>query len=77
MIKLREGKKYILSRIRVENSKTNMDKKFKYVLITSLIACGLLYYVEQVIKVNYLAKTFVKLILFTIIPFWKNSLLLF
>lgn len=55
-----------------------MDKKFKYVLITSLIACVLLYYVEQVIEVNYLAKTFIKIILFTIIPYiyvrlYKNS----
>lgn len=50
-------------------SYTNMDKKFKYVLITSFIACALLYYVEQVIKVNYLAKTFIKVILFTTIHY--------
>lgn len=47
----------------------NMDKKFKYLLIASLIACVLLYYVEQVIEVNYLAKTFVKIMLFIIIPY--------
>ncbi len=46
-----------------------MDKKFKYILITSLTACASLYYVEQVVEVNYLAKTFVKLMLFTIIPY--------
>lgn len=44
-------------------------KKYAYVVISSLIACVLLYYVEQVIKTTYLTKTLVKLFLFTIIPF--------
>lgn len=46
-----------------------MNNRFKYIIITSLIACILLYYIEQVIKVDYLTKTVLKLLLFTITPY--------
>jgi membrane protease YdiL (CAAX protease family) len=39
-----------------------------YVVISSLIACGILYYVEQGIGVSYLIKTGAKLLLFILIP---------
>ena len=44
-----------------------MDKK--YIIITSLIACVLLYFVEQILMVNYTVKTLVKILLFILIPY--------
>lgn len=48
-------------------------KKFngdeKYILWLSLIACGMLYIVEQSIGVSYIIKTIIKLLMFTGIPF--------
>ena len=44
-----------------------MDKK--YILISSLLACIILYYIEQVIAVNYGFKTLAKILLFTLIPY--------
>lgn len=46
-----------------------MDKKYKYILISSVIACFFMYYVEQVMKVDYLTKTIAKIVVFTIIPY--------
>jgi uncharacterized protein len=43
--------------------------KKHFVLITSLIACSLLYYIEQHLMVDYFIKTSAKLILFMIVPF--------
>lgn len=40
----------------------------KYIIITSLIACVLLYFVEQILMVNYVIKTAVKILLFILIP---------
>lgn len=44
--------------------------KNKYIIMTSLIACVLLYFVEQVIEVDYFIKTFVKLVLFIGVPYF-------
>ncbi|MFD3157775.1 CPBP family intramembrane glutamic endopeptidase [Haloimpatiens sp. FM7330] len=44
-----------------------MDKK--YIFISSIIACILLYFIEQVIGANYLIKTISKIVLFTMIPY--------
>ena len=41
----------------------------KYILLTSLIACIFLYFVEQVLIVDYFVKTLSKILLFTIIPY--------
>lgn len=43
-----------------------MEKKF--IIISSAIACSLLYYIEQVLLVNYAVKTGLKIILFLAIP---------
>ncbi len=40
-----------------------------YIVVTSLIACTILYLVEQVLTVDYISKTIIKLILFTGIPY--------
>ncbi len=40
----------------------------KYIIINALIACILLYFVEQVLSLNYAYKTIAKILLFTIIP---------
>ena len=40
-----------------------------YVIISSLLACVLLYYIEQVLQTNYFIKTGSKLLLFIIIPY--------
>lgn len=40
----------------------------KYIIITSLLACLLLYFIEQVLLTNYLVKTLAKILLFTLIP---------
>jgi membrane protease YdiL (CAAX protease family) len=41
----------------------------KYIIISSLLACIFLYFIEQIFQVNYLYKTLLKIILFLIIPF--------
>lgn len=46
-----------------------MKRKHTYILVSSLLACVLMYYVEQVMKVNYLTKTLIKVVIFTIIPY--------
>lgn len=43
--------------------------KEKYIIITSLASCMALYFIEQVLGVNYALKTLSKLILFIIIPY--------
>lgn len=43
--------------------------KKAYIILASLIACMILYLVEQVFAVDYLTKTIAKLILFTVIPY--------
>lgn len=43
--------------------------KQKYIIISSLISCLGLYFIEQVIGVNYALKTLFKLILFIIVPY--------
>lgn len=42
--------------------------KKNYVIISSLIACVLLYYIEQILQTNYFVKTVSKLLLFVVIP---------
>jgi membrane protease YdiL (CAAX protease family) len=42
----------------------------KYIIISSLTACIILYFVEQVLGVNYIVKTLSKALLFTAIPFF-------
>lgn len=43
-------------------------KKY-FILLSSLIGCIILFYVEQIIEVNYLIKTIGKVVLFTSIPY--------
>lgn len=43
--------------------------KYKYVVISSLISCICLYFIEQGIGVNYAVKTLAKLLLFTFVPY--------
>lgn len=43
-----------------------MEKR--YIIISSILACGVLYYVEQMMSVDYIFKTLIKIILFTAIP---------
>ena len=43
--------------------------KEKYIVISSLLACCLLYYVEQVLAVDYVVKTLCKIALFVAIPY--------
>ena len=44
-----------------------MEKR--YIILSSLLGCGLLYFIEQVAMVDYLVKTLSKVVLFTLIPF--------
>lgn len=44
-----------------------MDKK--YIIFSSLMACIILYYVEQVLAVSYVIKTFIKVLFFLLIPY--------
>lgn len=41
-----------------------------YIIISSLLACILLYFVEQVIAVDYIVKTLLKIVLFISIPYF-------
>jgi membrane protease YdiL (CAAX protease family) len=43
--------------------------KRSYIILSSLIACILLYFVEQVLIVSYLIKTSIKIMLFILIPY--------
>lgn len=43
--------------------------KRRYIIISSLAACILLYFIEQFLQVNYGVKTISKIILFTLIPY--------
>lgn len=45
----------------------NLEKKF--IILSSLIACTILYYIEQIIMADYLIKTISKVVLFTLIPY--------
>jgi len=44
-----------------------MEKK--YIILSSLIACFLLYFVEQVLVVSYVMKTMIKILFFIFIPY--------
>lgn len=44
-----------------------MEKK--YILLSSLIACIILYFVEQVLVVSYVVKTVIKILFFILIPY--------
>lgn len=43
--------------------------KKKYIIISSILVCIMLYFIEQVIGVNYGIKTFSKIIMFTLVPY--------
>jgi len=45
----------------------------KYIILSSLIACILLYLVEQVLVVSYLVKTVIKVLFFIFIPYVYNK----
>lgn len=45
------------------------NMKVKYIIITSLVSCVGLYFIEQVLGVNYALKTLSKLILFIVVPY--------
>jgi len=44
--------------------------KKNYIIFSSLIACILLYAIEQLLMTNYMIKTAVKILLFTIVPWF-------
>ncbi|WP_373897151.1 CPBP family intramembrane glutamic endopeptidase [Haloimpatiens sp. FM7315] len=46
-----------------------MNKQYRYILISSIVGCILLYYIEQILKVDYLTKTIMKIVIFTLIPY--------
>lgn len=46
-----------------------MNMKQRYINISSLAVCVVLYFIEQVLEVNYAVKTLSKVILFTLIPY--------
>jgi membrane protease YdiL (CAAX protease family) len=41
----------------------------KYIIISSLVACIILYFIEQVLGVNYAVKTLSKVVLFMLLPY--------
>ncbi|MBW9155827.1 CPBP family intramembrane glutamic endopeptidase [Clostridium tagluense] len=43
--------------------------KKKYIILSSLVACILLYFVEQVLVVSYVVKTIIKILFFIFIPY--------
>jgi membrane protease YdiL (CAAX protease family) len=51
----------------MEEAQTIMKKK--YIILSSLIACIILYFVEQVLVVNYVVKTLIKVLFFIFIPY--------
>lgn len=48
--------------------------RIRYVIISSVVACIVLYFVEQFLQVNYALKTVSKIILFTMIPYMYINL---
>lgn len=44
-------------------------KKRNFIIISSVIACMLLYFIEQVLVMSYLAKTLCKILFFTTLPY--------
>lgn len=49
--------------------------KKKYIILSSLIACIILYYVEQVLVVSYLVKTVIKILFFIFIPYAYSKII--
>jgi membrane protease YdiL (CAAX protease family) len=49
--------------------------KKKYVVFSSLLACIILYFVEQVLVVNYVVKTAIKVLFFILIPYLYMKLI--
>ena len=49
--------------------------KKKYIILSSLIACIILYYVEQVLVVSYLVKTVIKILFFVFIPYVYSKII--
>ncbi len=47
----------------------------KYIILTSLTACIILYYVEQVLVVSYLIKTVIKILFFIFIPYTYSKII--
>lgn len=45
------------------------NKSKKYIIISSIIACIILYFIEQVLVMSYLVKTLCKIIFFTVLPY--------
>lgn len=45
-----------------------MKKTRTYIIISSLMICFVLYYIEQILQVDYITKTFIKVVLFTTVP---------
>jgi membrane protease YdiL (CAAX protease family) len=56
------------SRSKIFSSNVSRKNYSLYVIISSLIACGVLYYIEQGIGVSYIIKTGIKLLLFILVP---------
>src|SRR5690554_975 len=44
------------------------DRSKNFIIIASVIACILLYFIEQVLVMSYFVKTLCKLLFFTILP---------
>lgn len=49
--------------------------KKRYIIISSLIACILLYFVEQVLVVSYVVKTVIKILFFILIPYIQMKII--
>jgi len=47
----------------------------KYIILSSLVACILLYFVEQVLVVNYVVKSAIKIAFFIFIPYAYNKII--
>ncbi|WIV11835.1 CPBP family intramembrane glutamic endopeptidase [Proteiniborus sp. MB09-C3] len=45
------------------------NKSKKYIIISSIIACIILYFIEQVLVMSYLVKILCKIIFFTVLPY--------
>lgn len=49
--------------------------KIIYIILSSLIACILLYFVEQVLVVSYVVKTLIKILFFILVPYGYMKLI--
>ncbi len=49
-----------------------MENKTKFIIITSIIVCVIMYIIEQILPIDYVGKTVAKIVLFVAVPILFN-----